>query len=121
MYGDHHVIEVRRLLLELPGVQDVYASSAFQVVEVTYDPAQLDAGAITARLDEAGYLGDLLVPVESGAPATEKNGKQHYFRHSAAMEATGRSVTFAQNVAYEGRPLWPCPGLGALPLADEGD
>ena len=79
MYGDHHVIEVRRLLLELPGVQDVYASSAFQVVEVTYDPAQLDAGAITARLDEAGYLGDLLVPVipakrrrsraQSGKPA----------------------------------------------------
>ena len=31
MYGDHHVIEVRRILLEIDGVKDVYASSSFQV------------------------------------------------------------------------------------------
>ena len=34
MYGDHHVLEVRRILLELPGVLDVYASSCFQTVQV---------------------------------------------------------------------------------------
>ena len=38
MYADHHVVEVRRILLEMPGVQDVYASSAFQVADVTFDP-----------------------------------------------------------------------------------
>jgi copper chaperone CopZ len=37
LYADHHVTEVRRILLELEGVTDVYASSAFQTVEVTYD------------------------------------------------------------------------------------
>ena len=25
MYGDHHVVEVRRILLEIPGVDNVYA------------------------------------------------------------------------------------------------
>ena len=34
LFGDHHVTEVRRLLLELPGVAEVYASSSFQIVEV---------------------------------------------------------------------------------------
>ena len=45
MYGDHHVVEVRRILLGLPGVEDVYASSSFRVVEVTYDPGKVNAGA----------------------------------------------------------------------------
>ena len=31
MYGDHHVQEVRRLLFDLDGVEEVYASSAFQL------------------------------------------------------------------------------------------
>ena len=40
MYGDHHVTDVRRILLALPGVEDVYASSAFRLVEVTFDPTK---------------------------------------------------------------------------------
>jgi copper chaperone CopZ len=39
MYADHHVVEVRRILFEIPGVKAVDASSAFQVVKVEYDPA----------------------------------------------------------------------------------
>ena len=35
LYGDHHVSEVRRILLELTGVNEVYvSSSAFQIIEV---------------------------------------------------------------------------------------
>ena len=30
LYADHHVIEVRRILLEVPGVDTVDASSAFR-------------------------------------------------------------------------------------------
>ena len=30
MYGDHHVVEVRRILMDIPGVEDVYASSGFR-------------------------------------------------------------------------------------------
>ncbi len=121
MYGDHHVTEVRRILLEMPGVEDVYASSAFRVVEVTFDEAQVSAEAIKARLEEAGYLGDLLVPVETAAPPTEENSREVYFRHSAAFEAAGNVVSFAQNVTHAGRPLWPCPGMGPLKIMDEGE
>ena len=58
MFGDHHVVEVRRLLLEMTGVEDVYASSGFQVVEVQYDETSLKAEDIEAKLGEAGYLGE---------------------------------------------------------------
>ena len=56
MYGDHHVIEVRRILLEIPGVEDVYASSGFQIVEVDYDPEKTEAADIKAKLEEAGAV-----------------------------------------------------------------
>ena len=115
MYGDHHVAEVRRLLLELPGVADVYASSAFQVAEITYDPTKVTAETITATLDEAGYLGELLVPVEVGAGDGNGNGQgKPTFRHTDAAIQIGRSVTFTQATHGAGRPLWPCPGMGPI-------
>lgn len=122
MYGDHHVTEVRRILLELPGVQDVYASSAFHVVEVTLDPAQVDAKTITDRLDQAGYLGDLQVPLELSTPATDRrpgNGVKAHLRHSATYKEAGGTVSFAHQVPYVGRPLWPCPGLGPIRKMDD--
>ena len=119
MYGDHHVIEVRRLLLELPGVEDVYASSAFRAVEVTYDPGKVEEAAITGALDAAGYLGDLLVPEETATPATEKNGNAVYFRHTMAFSGIGRTVSFGQTVATSGRALWPCPGVGPLKMDEK--
>ena len=67
MYGDHHVLEVRRVLLEMPGVEAVDASSAFQTVEVAFDPAKSSADQIKAKLEKAGYLGELPVPVESSS------------------------------------------------------
>lgn len=114
MYGDHHVTEVRRLLLELPGVQDVYASSSFHVVEVQYDEAKLESQTIEQTLSDAGYLGELLIPVEKGAQAGRENGEKPFFRHTAAFENTGHTVSFGQKVPYAGRPLWPCPGMGPL-------
>lgn len=119
LYADHHVIEVRQLLLALPGVGDVLASSSFQMVEVTYDENEIDADAIKAALDEAGYLHELAVPLETGAPAQENGGTNTYFRHTAAYEQTGTAVSFGQNVAYAGRPLWPCPGLGVISIKEE--
>ncbi len=138
MYGDHHVTEVRRLVLELPGIQDVYASSAFQVLEVTFDPAQTAEAEITARLDAAGYLGDLMIPVEMDTPSvrkvngngngsangngngdSRKNGNAHRFRHTTAYTQLGSRLSFKQVTPYMGRPLWPCPGMG--PLATQND
>lgn len=121
MYGDHHVLEVRRMLLGMPGVAEVYASSAFQVVEVTYDPAQVSAEAITALLEEAGYLEPLTVPLETDQAAYQSGDSNVFFRHTAAYQQAGRVVSFAQNVSYTGRPLWPCPGMGPLAITDEGE
>lgn len=55
MYADHHVIAVRQALTALPGVVDVYASSAWQQVEVTYDAAKVSAEDIARALEQAGY------------------------------------------------------------------
>jgi len=121
MYGDHHVSEVRRILFEVPGVVDVYASSCFRVAEVTYDPAKTNADAITSRLEKAGYLGDLAMPLETGEAAVASDGKAVYFRHTIAYQQTGRVVGFAQNVAYTGRALWPCPGMETIKIKELED
>lgn len=114
MYGDHHVIEVRKLISSIPGVEEIYASSCFQIVEVTFDESKVDAGTIENELKKAGYLGEMTFPVEAGTGSTASNGKKPFFRHSAALEQTGGVVNFTQKAPYEGRPLWPCPGVGAL-------
>ena len=119
MYADHHVVEVRRILLETPGVEDVYASSAFQVAEVTYDPDAINEKDIAQKLGEAGYLGDFAVTAEAGKPATSKNGDGIFFRHTEVYEHTKETIGFAQNVSYVGRPLWPCPGIGAIKTVEE--
>jgi copper chaperone CopZ len=118
LYGDHHVTEVRRILLEMPGVEDVYASSAFRTVEVTYDPAQVNDLEIQVKLDEAGYLGEWSVPAEVGLAPYARGGDESAFRHTAVYEATRLVVSFARTVpggaASSGRPLWTCPGMGVI-------
>lgn len=122
MYGDHHVVEVRRILLAMPGVEDVYASSSFHVVEVQHDPAQASAEAIQAALAEAGYLEPVAWPEEvPAAPYNNPDGVQSYFRHTIAFSQTQQTVGFSQRVAYSGRPLWPCPGMGPVRMPDQAD
>jgi copper chaperone CopZ len=124
LYADHHVTEVRRILLELKGVVEVYASSAFQVIEVTYDKTKINDLEIAVKLDEAGYLGEWTVPVEQGSKTRHvEEGEKPYFRHTAVYETTKKTLSFAQRVNYSGRPLWPCPGMGTIPLtrAEEKD
>ena len=118
MFADHHVTEVRRILLEIPGVSDVYASSSFHVIEVTYDPALTGTDALQACLAQAGYLGDLPVLVESGV-AVERRSGDAFFRHTATYETVKNTVSFAQRVNYEGRPLWPCPGMTPAKMSDD--
>jgi copper chaperone CopZ len=117
LYGDHHVTEVQRILQELTGVSEVYASSAFQVIEVTFDAEKISTEEITKQLEEAGYLGELPLTSESGI-AVEKKGDDSAFRHTAVYETIKDSVSFAQSVRYTGRPLWPCPGLGPVKQGD---
>ena len=118
LYGDHHVSEVRRILLEIAGVSEVYASSAFQTIEVTFDPEKIKAELIEARLQEAGYLGEVPMLLETGI-AVERREGDGVFRHTAVYETVKSTVSFAQRVDYSGRPLWPCPGLGPVKMEEE--
>ena len=115
LYGDHHVSEVQRILKELPGVDDVYASSAFQAIEVRFDEKKINADKIAARLEEAGYLGDMPILAETGVAVEKKEG-DGVFRHTATYETVKKTISFAQTVQHQSRPLWPCPGLGAVAM-----
>ncbi len=120
MYGDHHVVEVRRILLEMPGVDDVYASSCFQAVEVAFDPTTVTLDEITDTLAEAGYLEALPVPAETGIAVNQRadqNGDT-FFRHTTAYEQAKDVVSFAQDVDYAARALWPCPGVGVIKVEE---
>jgi copper chaperone CopZ len=116
LYGDHHVSEVQSILKELPGIEDVYASSAFQAIEVTFDEKKITADKITSRLEEAGYLGEVPMLAETGVAAYGREDGNSNFRHTVTYETVKKTVSFAQSVQYQGRPLWPCPGLGAVEM-----
>ena len=113
MYGDHHVLEVRRLLLASAGVSEVYASSGFGVVEVEYNSKKTPKKDLVAALEKAGYMGDFSMALEPSTPANE-DVKGAYFRHSEASEQTGNTVGFEQSVRVQRSPLWPCPGMGPV-------
>lgn len=113
MYGDHHVLEVRRILLGMDGVSDVYASSAFQTVEIEYNSKKTPKADLIAALEKAGYTSDFALPEESSIPANEQR-EAAYFRHTQASEQTGNTVSFEQAVRVKRSPLWPCPGMGPL-------
>ncbi len=114
MYGDHHVLEVRKILLAIPGVKDVYASSCFGIVQVEYDPKLTNDIEIKMKLDEAGYLGEWTIPAEYTSSLEAVQEKPQFFRHTEVFESTKSVVSFAQIVSYSGRPLWPCPGMGLI-------
>ena len=118
MYADHHVVEVRRIVFEVPGVKEIDASSAFQVVKIEYDPDKTSEEIVKQKLEESGYLGDLQTPLESGQPAVGGDGET-WFRHTAAYKVTGTEISFGQKITASQRPLWPCPGMGAPKIMDE--
>lgn len=97
MYADHHVVEVRRVLLDQPGVTAVYASSAFGVVEIEFDPERTTAEDLERRLDELGYRSDLPVPRESGDASPDgRAAGLRYRRSTTTHAAAGTGVTFRQ-------------------------
>jgi hypothetical protein len=106
LYGDHHVQEVRRILLALPGVIEIYASSCFRVIEVSFDPLQVSAEEIASRLEKAGYLADLPTMGEMTGPTPA--------RHTVMVEQTRSAVGFQQEISVQKRSAWPCPGMGLL-------
>jgi copper chaperone CopZ len=115
MYGDHHVTEVRRILLALPGVIDLYVSSAFHLVEVQLDENKINEDQIRTKLGESGYLDKLPMPLESGVASHLKaDQSQTFFRHTQTFETMRDTVSFQQKVSYSGKPIWNCPGFGVI-------
>ncbi len=115
LFGDHHVTEVRRMLFALPGVKDIYASSAFQVVQVEFDENLVTHETLLRILEEAGYLGQIPMMVETGK--AEEGAS--VFRNTATYLTVKKTVSFAQKAPYSGRPLWNCPGMGVIKNMDE--
>jgi copper chaperone CopZ len=69
LWADHHVLKVREVLGSLSGIEDVYASSAWKQILVTYDAAKTDRAAVERALAEAGYpidQGETPVLVQAG-------------------------------------------------------
>lgn len=106
MFGDHHVLAVRAILLEMAGVETVWASAAWRTVTVRYDPAKVTPAQIEARLAEEGYTQPAPVPVLN--PEADAGP-----RYSSTLNETTKTMGFAQRIApvADARPLWPCPGM----------
>ncbi len=123
MYGDHHVLEVRRILLEMAGIKEVYASSCFGSIEVTFDATLLNADTIRTTLQQAGYTETMAIPIEPDTATTDNDDSSTppYFRHTIAYKQTGSTVNFEQHVPSASRALWPCPGLGRVTKMGETD
>lgn len=113
LYGDHHVSDVRKQLLALPGVQDVYASSAFCVVEVTYDEALVSEDILSRELEQLGYLSEIPMMAETGIPA-QRSQEDGFFRQTATYGHLKKVVSFQQRVQHNGDVVWNCPGLGVM-------
>lgn len=111
LYGDHHVQEVRRILLALPGVIEVYASSCFHVIEVSFDPLLVSQEAISSRLEDSGYLTDL--------PAMDEGMAQSPHRRAVTLDQARSAIGFQQELAIQKRSAWPCPGMGLLKVRED--
>jgi copper chaperone CopZ len=106
LYGDHHTTAVRDILEKIDGVSDVYASSSFNQVSLSFDPKVVKKEAIETALADQGYRSD--DPLQ----AYPTGVSERVTRHTAAHSGTGDSLAFAEATpSWEGRPLWPCPGI----------
>lgn len=110
LFGDHHVVEVRQQLLSKPGIAELYASSAFRVVEVTFDESKISQSDIKAQLDTMGYLAELPYPSEQNNSATASH-KSSFFRTTAAYSTIPTTVSFKQEVSSFGSTHMTCPGF----------
>ena len=120
MYGDHHVLEVRRLLFGMPGVKDVYASSAFKIVEVTFDEEKTIAEDIRGKLEEYGYLEPMMLPQEQSMPVYREGRLDAYFRHTDSMGTSKDMVIgFHQDVEQTRKKVWNIPDFGVINLEKE--
>ncbi len=64
LWADHHVLKLRDALVNLGGINNVYASSGWKQVLVDYNNRQIKRADIEKALAEAGYpVGEGEVPI----------------------------------------------------------
>lgn len=103
LFGDHHTTAVKEILEGVDGVASFYVSSGFHQVEVDFDPDKTSEEKVKGELAAAGYVeGDVeeLYPVSPSESST---------RHTEAFAEIIRFTDTAPS--WQGRPLWPCPGI----------
>lgn len=108
LYGDHHTTDVKKTLTSMKGIDDLYVSSAFNQISLSYDPKVVKPDEIRNALAEKGY-GEGVEPVlaAEALPVGERTT-----RHTSAYTGTADTLAFAETApGWEGRPLWPCPGF----------
>jgi copper chaperone CopZ len=106
LYGDHHTSAVRTILGGLEGISEIFASPAAKQVVLAYDPKVVQPETIQAALAEHGYA------VGAEEPVYPISQTEVPTRHTAAVQTAGPALTFRQSApSWQGRPLWPCPGL----------
>lgn len=119
LYGDHHVLEARKLLAQLSGVENVYVSSAFKYIEVEFDPEKVTEADIKMKLKDAGYLDEITIPKEKGTIAYQNGHLEAYFRHTDTLgENETMTVNFGQDVGKVRKKLWNCPGIGIIKIEE---
>ncbi len=106
MFGDHHVLAVRNILLAINGVDDVFASAAWRTIEVTYDPNKVSPEQLERRLAEEGYTQPAQVPALDPESVRSR-------RYSSSLVEATRTFSFLESLPpiTDHRPLWPCPGM----------
>jgi hypothetical protein len=88
---------VRQALLALSGVEEVWASSAWQQVQVTYDPATLSPDDLSQALEHAGYpIGDGTTAGNGHKPSTASPASK-----DPAWDVLGVRVTETNRVDLE--------------------
>ncbi len=62
MFGDHHVLAVRSALTGFKGIEELYVSSAWKQLMISFDPNKTKQSDIEQALADAGF------PVGGGEP-----------------------------------------------------
>lgn len=108
MYGDHHVLAVRDILGKMSGVENIFATSAFKQVVVTFDPAKARPADFESALAAEGYMDE--------APWPELTDEIKGHRHGGSQFVVASGI--ADSVRFEAPPVnWgaggprPCPGF----------
>lgn len=96
LWADHHVLKVRDALVNLEGVNDVYASSAWKQVLVDYNSRKTKRADLEKALAEAGYpvgegeIAVLALPTENRKdPQWEEAGMRMTETNQADLEMSG--------------------------------